>query len=84
VIPRNAKVADLHSALLELLSSMKLVRHEGDLVALDSLSLIDLVLTIEAAFNVSIPNSALTIENFESVDAMLTMLIDILDNRSTA
>ncbi len=52
---------------------------EADLLVLDSLTVIDLVLALEEATGIEIPNEALIADNFRTIDQVAALLHRLRD-----
>jgi acyl carrier protein len=52
-------------------------------IGLSSIDLVNLMLAVEAEFDLTIPQSELTIENFQSISAIIAMLNRLAGNGSS-
>jgi acyl carrier protein len=63
----------------EAASKLKLVDPTGDLVPLDSLTVLELAAAIEKATRIKIPIANMRLQVFRSIDSIATMLSELQD-----
>lgn len=74
----SAMTVDVDKVVMGILQKLRLLDTSGTLLAVDSLSAIDLVQELEAAFELSIPSSAIEMEKFKSVESISAFARDLV------
>jgi acyl carrier protein len=68
---------DYRSIVVGAATRMNLIGPKGELLHVDSLAIVELVLALERATQLKIPNTALKPEVFASVDSIVAMLSEV-------
>ena len=68
---------DYRAQVREVAAQLNLLNGSGDLIPLDSLSVVDLVVELESLFKVRIPLSKLGPQMFKDLDSVTTMVASL-------